>query len=173
VVRQTAATLRLDRQAGQPRRLAVWCEAAGMVPQLSRVPRHRRISEAFSARSETTNPLVPRFGTCHIASVLIVGFDIIAALIDREKRSRPPRGKTLDRRVAAWKQEVELARWQKPTEVKAIYGAADVIGDNRIVFDICGNNYRLVVQFNYPAGVARIRFAGTHAEYNKIDVRTI
>jgi len=105
--------------------------------------------------------------------MLIVGFDIITTVIDREKRVRPQQGKTLDRRIAAWKQEVEQAQWKKPTEVKATYGTADVVGDNRIVFDICGNTYRLVVQFNYAAGVARVRFAGTHEEYDKIDVRTV
>ena len=105
--------------------------------------------------------------------MLIVGFDIVATLIKREKRARPQLGKTLDRRIAAWKQEVEQARWQKPTEVKATYGSADMVGDNRMVFDICGNSYRLVVQFNYAAGVARIRFAGTHEEYDKIDVRSV
>ena len=105
--------------------------------------------------------------------MLIVGFDTIATLIEREKRLRPQQGKTLDRRIAAWKEEVERARWRMPTEIKTMFGTADVVGDSRIVFDICGNSYRLVVQFNYAAGVARIRFAGTHEEYDKIDVRTI
>jgi mRNA interferase HigB len=105
--------------------------------------------------------------------MIIVGFEIISTLIAREKRERPQQGRTLDRRIAAWKREVEQARWSKPTDVKAVYGTADVVKDNRIVFDICGNTYRLVVQFNYAAGVARIRFAGTHPEYDRIDVRTI
>jgi mRNA interferase HigB len=82
--------------------------------------------------------------------VLIVGFDIIADLITREKRRRPARGRTLERRIAAWKQEVERNWWRKPTEVRAFYGTADVVGDNRIVFDICGNSYRLVVQSITP-----------------------
>jgi mRNA interferase HigB len=105
--------------------------------------------------------------------MIIVGFDLISTLIAREKRERPQQGKTLDRRIAAWKREVEQARWSRPTEVKAVYGTADVVGNNRIVFDICGNSYRLVVQFNYAAGIARVRFAGTHEEYDKIDVRTV
>lgn len=103
----------------------------------------------------------------------IVGFEIIAALIRREKRQRPRLGRTLDRRVAAWLAEVEEARWTKPTEVKAVFGTADIVGNNRIVFDICGNNYRIIVQFNYGAEVARIRFAGTHEEYDEIDATTI
>ena len=54
-----------------------------------------------------------------------------------------------------------------------MFGTADVVGNNRIVFDICGNTYRLVVQFNYVAGVVRIRFAGTHEEYDRIDVTKV
>lgn len=79
----------------------------------------------------------------------------------------------LGRWSAAWRQEVERARWTKPTEIKAVYGTADVVGNNRIVFDICGNNYRLIVQFNYTVQVARIRFAGTHAEYDLINATTV
>jgi mRNA interferase HigB len=109
--------------------------------------------------------------------MIIVGFEIVIELIKRERRLRPQQGATLDRRIAAWKQEVEQARWTQPTEVKAVYGTADVVGGNRIVFDICGNSYRLVVHFKYAGGasdgIARIRFAGTHQEYDKIDVRTV
>jgi mRNA interferase HigB len=54
-----------------------------------------------------------------------------------------------------------------------MFGAADIVGDNRIVFDICGNAYRIVVQFNYAVGVARVRFAGTHEEYDRIDVTEV
>jgi len=105
--------------------------------------------------------------------MIIVGFDLIAALIAREKRARPPLGRTLDRRIAAWKSEVEKAAWNKPTQIKAVYGSADIIGGNRVVFDICGNSYRLVVHVNYAAGVVRIRFAGNHVEYDRIDAETI
>ena len=103
----------------------------------------------------------------------IVGFHVVTALIDREKRLRPPQGKTLDRRIAAWKAEVEQATWSNPTKVKAVFGTADAVGNNRMVFDICGNTYRLVVQFNYAAQVARVRFAGTQAEYDTIDATTV
>jgi len=105
--------------------------------------------------------------------MLIVGFDLVAALLKREMRLRPRQGRTLDRRIAAWKAEIERATWARPTEVKAVFGTADVVGNNRIVFDVCGNTYRLVVQFNYVAGVARIRFAGTHEEYDRIDVTKV
>ena len=105
--------------------------------------------------------------------MIIVGFDAIALLIARELRDRPQQGKTLDRRIAAWKQVVEQANWKMPTEVKAIFGSADVVGGNRIVFDICGNSYRIIVQCNYAAGVALVRFAGSHSEYDNIDVTKV
>jgi len=107
------------------------------------------------------------------AAMIIVGFDLVAALLRREARLHARQGRTLDRRIAAWRREVERAEWAKPTEVKAMFGTADIVGGNRVVFDICGNTYRLVVHFNYAAGVARIRFAGTHAEYDRIDVTRV
>jgi len=103
----------------------------------------------------------------------VVGFDIVTALIAREKRERPQRARALERQMSAWKQEVQQAAWTKPTEVKAVYGTADMVGSNRVVFDVCGNRYRLIVQFNYPAQVARVRFAGTHEEYDAIDATTV
>ena len=105
--------------------------------------------------------------------MIIVGFEVVTALVIRELRLRPRQGRTLERRIAAWKREVEAARWKRPTDVKAMFGSADVVGDSRVVFDICGNSYRLVVKFNYAAGVARVRFAGTHEEYDRIDVTEV
>lgn len=105
--------------------------------------------------------------------MIIVGFDLIAALIARELRLRPKQGRTLDCRVAAWKAEVEKAAWRRPTDVKAVYGSADIIGGNRVVFDICGNSYRLVVHVNYLAAVVRVRFAGSHEDYDRIDATTV
>ena len=105
--------------------------------------------------------------------MIVVGFDLAAALVRRELRVRPRQGRTLDRRIAASKREVEGAVWRKPTDVNAMFGTADIVGGNRIVFDVCGNTYRLVVQFNYVAGVARIRFAGTHEEYDRIDATKV
>lgn len=105
--------------------------------------------------------------------MIIVGFELVAALVARERKLRPQLGKTLDRRAAAWKAEMGRAQWTKPTEVKAVFGTADVIGGNRVVFDLCGNNYRIVVLFSYVVGVARIRFAGSYAEYDKIDATKV
>ncbi|SRR6266481_2972719 len=105
--------------------------------------------------------------------MIVIGVAILIGLVSREKRLRAKQGRTLERRLAAWRQEVDKASWTKPMEVKAVYGTADVIGDSRIVFDICGNSYRLVVKFNYVAGVARVLFAGTRTEYDGIEALTV
>ncbi len=75
--------------------------------------------------------------------------------------------------LKSWYREVKAADWKTPHDAKALFGNASVVGDKRIVFNIAGNKYRLVVKFNYPYRVAYIRFIGTHAEYDEIDVEEI
>ena len=75
--------------------------------------------------------------------------------------------------LLAWYREVEKEDWDTPAKVKEKYRSASVIGDNRVVFNIKGNDYRLVAVVSYRAGVVAIRFFGTHAEYDEIDVETI
>lgn len=75
--------------------------------------------------------------------------------------------------LKSWYREVKAADWKTPHDAKALFGNSSVVGDNRIVFNIAGNKYRLVVKFNYPYRVAYIRFIGTHAEYDEIDVEEI
>jgi len=71
--------------------------------------------------------------------------------------------------LKAWFREVEAAQWDSPHAIKAQYRSASVVGGNRIVFNIAGNKYRLIVKFNFAHGIAYIRFVGTHAEYDRID----
>ncbi len=75
--------------------------------------------------------------------------------------------------LKAWYYEAKQAQWHAPTDVKAQYPKASIVGNNRVVFNISGNRYRLVVEFHYASGIGYIRFIGTHAEYDKIDVETI
>ena len=75
--------------------------------------------------------------------------------------------------LRAWHQEARAAQWRTPAEVKARYPAASVLRDNRVVFNIAGNKYRLVVRINYDFGVMYVRFIGSHAEYDAIDARRI
>lgn len=75
--------------------------------------------------------------------------------------------------LLAWYREVERADWDTPAKVKAMYRNASIVGDNRVVFNIKGNTYRLVVKINYPYRVVYIRFVGTHAEYDAVDVEEV
>ena len=75
--------------------------------------------------------------------------------------------------LKTWYDTVKHADWKKPNDIKRTYANASIIGNNRVVFNIKGNTYRLVVKFNYERQWAFIRFIGTHAEYDKIDAKTI
>ena len=75
--------------------------------------------------------------------------------------------------LRAWYSDARRATWQAPADIKSLHAQASVIAGNRIVFNIKGNDYRLVIHINYPAGVVYIRFIGTHAEYDRIDATCI
>jgi len=75
--------------------------------------------------------------------------------------------------LRAWFREVEHTSWRGPADVRARYGTADFVANNRVVFDIRGNKYRLVVAVKYEFFCTYIRFVGTHAEYDEIDAATI
>lgn len=75
--------------------------------------------------------------------------------------------------LLSWFKEVEKATWKTPADVKRLYSSADLVGDGRIVFNIGGNKYRLVVWVNYGIQLVLIKWVGTHAEYDAIDVTTI
>ena len=71
--------------------------------------------------------------------------------------------------LLAWYREVEKEDWDGPAKVKAKYRSASLVRDNRVVFNIKVNDYRLVVRINYPYRMVYVRFVGTHTEYDKID----
>ena len=72
-----------------------------------------------------------------------------------------------------WYAEAAAACWLTPAEIKIQHRNASVIKDSRVVFNICGNKYRLVVKISYKNGVVLIRFIGTHNEYDAIDVEVV
>ena len=75
--------------------------------------------------------------------------------------------------LKAWHSEAKDAEWRTPADVKAKYGTASILKDGRVVFNICGNKYRLIVQINYQYQFIYIRFIGTHKQYDAIDAETI
>jgi mRNA interferase HigB len=75
--------------------------------------------------------------------------------------------------LLAWYREVEHEEWDTPAKVKEKYRNASIVANSRVVFNIKGNSYRLVVRVNYRARIVLIRFVGTHAEYDRIDVEEV
>ena len=72
--------------------------------------------------------------------------------------------------LRAWYREVEQEEWETPVQITEKYPNARILGDNRVVFNIKGNQYRLVVKINYPGRIVYIRFVGTHAAYDRVNV---
>jgi mRNA interferase HigB len=68
---------------------------------------------------------------------------------------------------------VSRADWASPADIKRLYGDASILKKGRVVFNICGNKYRLVARINYPYRVVYIRFVGTHAQYDQIDAEAV
>ena len=75
--------------------------------------------------------------------------------------------------LRAWLKDAERARWRTIHDIKAYARTADSVGDNRVVFNIGGNKYRLVVLCLLAKGRLYVRFVGTHAQYDRIDARRI
>jgi len=78
-----------------------------------------------------------------------------------------------EQQLKAWFNEIEKSNWGSVNQLKTEFPSASILPENRIVFNIKGNNYRLIVKFNFEYRICWIRFIGTHAEYDKIDAKTI
>ncbi len=75
--------------------------------------------------------------------------------------------------LKAWYAEANAAEWDTPQHIKNRYPSADVVDDHRVVFNIKGNAYRLIVAVHFPTRIMFIKFIGTHAEYDKVDAATV
>ena len=78
-----------------------------------------------------------------------------------------------ERPLRSWYQDADDANWDTSAAVRAQFASASIIAGNRVVFNIKGNDYRLVVSINYRRRAVYIRFIGTHAEYDRIDAAEV
>ena len=78
-----------------------------------------------------------------------------------------------EQQLKAWYSEAEKGEWKNANDLKKEYPSASILGNNRVVFNIKGNRYRLIVRINFQYQMMWIRFVGTHAEYDKIDANKI
>ncbi len=75
--------------------------------------------------------------------------------------------------LKAWHDEATHAKWKQPAEIKTHYRSASILKNRRVVFNIKGNNYRLIVAVAYKVGVVYVKFVGTHAQYDAVDAETV
>lgn len=75
--------------------------------------------------------------------------------------------------LKAWYDEARKAVWKQPSDIKAHYRSASFVGNNRVVFNIKGNDYRLIVAVAYRVGVVYVKFIGTHTQYDRVDAATV
>ena len=75
--------------------------------------------------------------------------------------------------MQTWYHDIRYAGWKSPADIKAVYRTASFVANNRVVFNIRGNHYRLVVLVEYVNKRVRIRFVGTHEEYDAIDASRV
>lgn len=78
-----------------------------------------------------------------------------------------------EQQLKSWFKEISRVQWDTPNTIKAQYTSASILKNSRVVFNICGNKYRLIVAINYQRQWVFIRFLGTHKEYNSIDANSI
>ena len=103
--------------------------------------------------------------------MIVIGADVVEGYF--ADRAGHKGGKSARSQYEAWKVIVGHAEWRRPEQIKAAYPKASILKAGRVVFNIKGNDYRLVARVQYQAGVVAIRFFGTHAEYDKIDAETV
>ena len=97
---------------------------------------------------------------------------ILAVSTLREFWNRPGRSDA-EQPLRAWVSVVRAAEWSRPTDIKEMFRSADILANDRVVFNIGGNKYRLVTAVHYRGKRIYIRFVGTHAEYDRIDATTV
>ncbi|AZW15164.1 type II toxin-antitoxin system HigB family toxin [Bordetella bronchiseptica] len=75
--------------------------------------------------------------------------------------------------LKAWVDEASKARWAQPADIKAQYRSASILKNRRVVFNIKGNDYRLIVAVAFKLGIVYVKFVGTHVEYDRVDAETV
>jgi mRNA interferase HigB len=88
-------------------------------------------------------------------------------------RVAPGQQRVVKAQLDAWYDAVRKAEWKNSAELKAQFASASVLSSDRVVFNIKGNDYRLIVAINYPYRLIRIGWLGTHREYDKINAREV
>jgi mRNA interferase HigB len=103
--------------------------------------------------------------------MIVIGTDVVESYFTAHPGHKGIKAARLQ--YDAWLDVVARTEWKHPEDVKASYPKVSILKAGRVVFNIKGNDYRLIARVQYPAGVLAIRFFGTHAEYDKTDAETV
>ena len=103
--------------------------------------------------------------------MIVIGTEVVEKYFDAHASHKGIRAARSQ--FDAWLDIVARAEWRNPEEVKAAYPKASILKAGRVVFNIKGNDYRLIARLQYQADVLAIRFFGTHAEYDRVDAEKI
>jgi mRNA interferase HigB len=109
--------------------------------------------------------LIPNWDHARARPVRIIAKRTLRAFWKRHPKAKSP--------LEAWHQEVARADWASPSEGKTQFRSASVLQGNRVVFNIAGSHYRLIVKINYPYRIVYVCFIGTHADYDIVNGTTI
>jgi mRNA interferase HigB len=121
---------------------------------------------AGSGPGQACFALVTILVTCYIVAMQVIARRTLVQFWQRHPRAEGP--------LKAWFAVVSKARWARPVEVKRVFGATvDFVSDDRAIFDIGGNKYRLAAHISYKFGRVLVKFVGTHSEYDHIDPGTV
>lgn len=120
---------------------------------------------------ERTCSLAPKMGTCYELMMRIIARRTLRQFVDSRAghKDQPALKAALD----AWFDEVRKASWASTADVKRLYASASIVSADRIVFNIKGNDYRLVVAVDFEKAIVWIKWLGTHRDYDRIDVRKV
>jgi mRNA interferase HigB len=121
-------------------------------------------------KAKISKNIFPNMGTLYYFCLYIFIVRIISKKILREFWEKHSDS---IQQLKSWFQETSVADWKSPRQIKKDYPSASFLADNRVVFNIKGNKYRLIVKINYDYSMVWVRFIGTHAEYDKIDASKI
>ena len=105
-------------------------------------------------------------GTCYVLCMQIIAKRTLKQFWEKHPQSETP--------LRTWFAITDKQNWKSPDDIKTQFGnTVDFVADNRVIFDIGGNKYRLIVHVAYPFKRVLIKFVGTHGEYDKIDPEKI
>jgi len=115
--------------------------------------------------------LFPLWERCYTVAVRVLARRTLLQLVESRKGQQDQ--KAIKAALNAWFHEAQRADWRGPADVKRSYGAASIVSSDRVVFNIKGNDYRLVTAIDYRRQIIFIKWIGAHRDYDKIDARTV